>query len=92
MTDPKEAARSTANDIIERVVKERRQSGMSVLEMAHRMGVSPTSVYRFETPPSSPTLTMFLLYVEAVGSRVAVVDVEEIERRVEQRFMNGTHE
>lgn len=77
MTDPKEAVHADVNEIVKRVVEERQRSGMSVLEVAAKMGVSPTTVRRFESLPSNPTLAMLMLYVAATGGRV---DAEIVER------------
>lgn len=90
--EPKAAARKHAHTIVEQLVAHRIESGMSVLEVAVNMGISPNSVRRFETLPSNPSLMMLLLYASATGSSFDVVDVEQVERRVEQRFMNGNHE
>ena len=62
---------------IERVRKHRESLGLTLSEVAKRMGVDHAAVSRLESgKQANPTINTVIRYVEAVGSRVvwAIVD------------------
>lgn len=91
MTGPKADARRRARAIVEQTVEYRRKSGLTVTDMAIRMGVSPNTVRLLEAPHSDPKITLLLLYLAACGNDYAIDFVERAQRRTEQNFMDRTN-
>lgn len=52
---------------IERLVLARKAQRMTLTDVAIRTGWAPTTVRRFETGLSNPTLTQCMIYAHAIG-------------------------
>lgn len=74
----KEQARAQVTSLVERLVEARHDAGLSIQDVAVKMGVAPNTVRRFEAPHSDPTLTMLMLYVGATGGKITA-DVVELD-------------
>lgn len=58
------------------MVEQRKAQGLSVLDVAIKMGVAPNTVRRFESLHSDPTLTMLMMYTQATNGRMTAEIVE----------------
>lgn len=50
----------------------RESSGLSLQDVAERMGTDRANVYRLETAGGNPTIATLVRYAEAVGKRVII--------------------
>jgi transcriptional regulator with XRE-family HTH domain len=63
--------------IIEKLVKQRKQLGLTQTALAERMNVTQVTVSEFEKS-ASPTLKTLERYAKAVGMRVTAVREDEV--------------
>lgn len=59
-------------EVIDTLVRTRKDLGLSQTEVARRMGVSQATVSGFETEMSDPRLSSLQRYARAVGARLVV--------------------
>ena len=63
-------------ETIERLKEARQSQGLSLQEVAERMGTDRANVHRLENAPGNPTLATLARYAEAVGRRIVLTVAE----------------
>jgi transcriptional regulator with XRE-family HTH domain len=76
VTDPKD--RERVHTLVMGLVEMRKAQKLTVTDVALKAHWSPTTVRRFETGRTDPTLTQVMAYVRATGGR-AVFEIAERE-------------
>ena len=64
-------------DLIDRIIKMRKESGISQKELAQKIGVTQSAIVRFESQATSPKLDMVMKIAEALNTIIGLMEHTE---------------